>query len=29
MFGKSTEPNFKMHLLRVEMQALYKRRENL
>ena len=30
MFGKSsTEPNFKLHLLRLEMQALYKRRENL
>jgi hypothetical protein len=30
MFGKSsTEPNFKFHLLRLEMQALYKRRENL
>jgi hypothetical protein len=29
-FGKSsTEPNFKLHLLRLEMQALYKRRENL
>jgi hypothetical protein len=24
MFGKSsTEPNFKLHLLRLEMQALY------
>jgi hypothetical protein len=30
MFGKSsTEPNFKLHLLRLEMQALYKIRENL
>ena len=30
MFGKSsTEPNFKLHLLRLEMQVLYKRRENL
>ena len=30
MFGKSsTEPNFKLHLLRFEMQALYKIRENL
>jgi hypothetical protein len=30
MFGKSsTEPNFKLHLLQLEMQALYKRRENL
>jgi hypothetical protein len=29
MFGKSsTEPNFKLHLLRLQMQALYKRREN-
>jgi TorA maturation chaperone TorD len=30
MFGtSSTEPNFKLHLLRLEMQALYKKRENL
>jgi hypothetical protein len=30
MFGKSSaEPNFKLHLLRLETQALYKRRENL
>ena len=30
LFGKSsTEPNFKLHLLWLEMQALYKRRENL
>jgi hypothetical protein len=30
MFGKSsTEPNFKLHLLRLKIQALYKRRENL
>jgi hypothetical protein len=30
MFEKSsTEPNFRLHLLRLEMQALYKRRENL
>ena len=30
MFGKSsTEPNFKLHLLWLEMQALYKRRKNL
>ena len=26
---RSTEPNFKLHLLRLEMQALYKRRENM
>jgi hypothetical protein len=30
MFWKSsTEPNFKLHVSRLEMQALYKRRENL
>jgi hypothetical protein len=30
MFGKSsTEPNCKLHLLRLEMQPLYKIRENL
>jgi hypothetical protein len=30
MFGKSsTEPNFKLHLLRLEMQTLDKRRKNL
>jgi hypothetical protein len=26
---RSTEPNFKLHLLRLEMQTLYKRRENM
>jgi hypothetical protein len=30
MFGKSSiEPNFKLRLLQLEMQALYKKRENL